>query len=364
METIIRPAKSNEYEKINRILHRAGFKNVNVMPATYVITIPNPSGEKRWIVGVVMFSGERLCYLAVEPQHRHKGYAKKLIEKVLKDFDNNVSLCVRVYNWSAIRLYWKMGFKITGLFRGRSFEMQHRLKIKKRTEFKQENHKSIGKFVRNRDEITLWKYLLTRKENKIKENNKYFYLRTSDHIRDIFDINRIYKGKFESKISYKEVENMLYDIASGQEYYKAYDLPDSKLQKVNFNSYFMKLMEADNKWSLPLDENNRSWLSRFESHLYNEFKMKLTAPTKSYIGKVIKEVSGDSYVFQIVNKVDWKAGDFGDRYSCWFDKEQYKWMRDNLFNSGHGFAVKFYKPDEYLKGNLRGLGRCWMSVEE
>lgn len=70
---------------------------------------------------VIGFAGNKENYISwmfVEPAHRKKGVAEKLLKEIIKDLKGEIRLNVAKYNTPAINLYKKFGFIIEKEFTG------------------------------------------------------------------------------------------------------------------------------------------------------------------------------------------------------------------------------------------------------
>lgn len=74
------------------------------------------SGKAVGYMGLQLFSGEGyVTNVAVLPEYRRKGLAKRLISKQLENEMSFITLEVRKSNFPAIRLYESAGFKEVGV---------------------------------------------------------------------------------------------------------------------------------------------------------------------------------------------------------------------------------------------------------
>jgi hypothetical protein len=97
---------------------------------------------------------------------------------------------------------------------------------------------------------------------------------------------------------------------------------------------------------------NQTWLhdtkakpvKAIANHLFKHHNIKLKADTKAAIGEVIasRHLKASEFEYDIVDTIDWKAGDFGDTNSCyWGDNSR---DRRAIDDSDNGFAFRVHKP--------------------
>ena len=99
-------------EKLGKKLHNNYKVNLDVFSNIYVCTVDDN------IIGFIsysiMYERAEILDIFIDVKYRNKGYASKLINKVLNQAHecNNISLEVDAKNENAINLYKKFGFEI------------------------------------------------------------------------------------------------------------------------------------------------------------------------------------------------------------------------------------------------------------
>mgnify|MGYP004625625589 CR=1 FL=1 len=99
-------------ENLGKKLHNNYKVNLDVFSNIYICTVDNN------IIGFIsysiMYERAEILDIFIDIKYRNRGYASKLIKKVLNQAYecNNISLEVDVENKSAINLYKKFGFEI------------------------------------------------------------------------------------------------------------------------------------------------------------------------------------------------------------------------------------------------------------
>ncbi len=99
-------------EKLGKKLHNNYKVNLDVFSNIYVCTVDDN------IIGFIsysiMYERAEILDIFIDIKYRNKGYASKLINKVLNQAHecNNISLEVDTKNENAINLYKKFGFEI------------------------------------------------------------------------------------------------------------------------------------------------------------------------------------------------------------------------------------------------------------
>ena len=99
-------------ENLGKKLHNNYKVNLDVFSNIYLCTVDNN------IIGFIsysiMYERAEILDIFIDIKYRNKGYASKLIKKVLNQAHecNNISLEVDVENKNAINLYKKFGFEI------------------------------------------------------------------------------------------------------------------------------------------------------------------------------------------------------------------------------------------------------------
>lgn len=115
---MIREMKPEEVQKTTELIRQSGmFIDDDTLTLsgfyegskTYLYMVED------FLVGTVgIRDNSRIVYLCVHPDYRRYGFAEELMKYVMKNH-KDLYLFVKILNRGAICLYWKMGFKITGL---------------------------------------------------------------------------------------------------------------------------------------------------------------------------------------------------------------------------------------------------------
>ncbi len=92
---------------------------------------------------------------------------------------------------------------------------------------------------------------------------------------------------------------------------------------------------------------------RVSKYYFETFGIKLPDDVISAIGNLAREHSSVAvtYRFQIVDKIEWQDGDFGDDGSCYWSVRAA--AKDMITDNG-GYAICFFKEDG------GGIGRAWL----
>lgn len=329
---IVRNMKITEMVKISRMLIRQGWKPNYVGIQMLILTIPSPEKKNRLIVGTVgIRNGNRVCFLHVDPAHRRKGYGRKLMEKVLTLVDEP-ELRVGFANVRAVLLYLSLGFKFSGVI-GKTYIMQYKKPEKRvnptaqfilsEADFNLQNLSKIHTYFKDGWSIG-------------KVDGQYKYVKVGHKISDIFQLNKLYTGTLKGgKVTDEIIRYMTADTTLKEGVYAALKLPE-------FEEWY--------------NDKGVPWLKRFESFMYKQYKYKIDPNYITRLGNNLQEFAPRDYFMEIVNRPDWTDGQFNDKGSCWFGFRSY--MMDDLFGSGRGYALKFYRSKE--NSNTNGLGRAWI----
>jgi|WetSurMetagenome_2_1015567.scaffolds.fasta_scaffold00049_47 hypothetical protein len=181
-------------------------------------------------------------------------------------------------------------------------------------------------------------------------------------INNDYDIDKLYSLELASNFS----ENTLYSIReqllelANKHGLITDNLPYEVLRLMRYQSRFMEAMEAINgdSWIISKGEYCGTWLKRFNSYLYKNFSLKLSASMLSelggYIGKVRGEQGSKLYNFDFTDKINWDSGDYGDRGSCfWGGRANAK---ESIRLNG-GIAIRFYSDSSNINS---GIARAWL----
>jgi GNAT superfamily N-acetyltransferase len=341
MDFIIRPAKGGELKSIQAILKRSSNWKIHMAGAFfYILTIPNKkdSERPRWIIGTVGISdSNRICYLAVEPKYRRKGYGKALMMYIVKEYPISY-LRVKLSNWKAILLYLKCGFRPAGIFKNLSLIMRYghppRITRKKMKQKRQRETKILL------DERPLsLKNWLERKNGKIVFKGERLVIQSyTDDIVEVFS-----KKTFTGEFTYerKDFTDVFMRLESLQKFWK---IPRGILDLAK------QELPQDPQWKYWM-VSGKKWTTRFSNLYYKKLGIKEIPAISRGLGSLWHITAPIKYKFILTDVVDWRAGEFGDTDSCWFDNKIH--IRNGLFNSGHGYAFKFYRSS--MK-----YGRCWV----
>jgi len=116
----------------------------------------------------------------------------------------------------------------------------------------------------------------------------------------------------------------------------------------------------DWSWVVTKDESGQNYVGtlpkRISRYCHKAWGFKLESTHLQEIGNIARRNTNktDSYVFELVDKIDWDSGDFGDQGSCfWSD---YEVTKDELlpdYNGDRPCAVRFYRAQpEYETHNI------------
>lgn len=99
-----------DLKKINEFLTLMGYKKISEEsnPNTKYMIIDNVA----FIGYSIYFERAEIDYLYVKEEYRNKGYASKLVDYVIKQNFENITLEVNKKNVPAINLYKKFNFEI------------------------------------------------------------------------------------------------------------------------------------------------------------------------------------------------------------------------------------------------------------
>jgi len=128
--------------------------------------------------------------------------------------------------------------------------------------------------------------------------------------------------------------------------------------------------KADTEWTWMA---NRGSLSKRISKWYKDhIGENLPEQILAQIGTIARMSSAKSkiYYFDFAKSFNWRAGDFADRDSCFWEGRSY--IRKAMERDPRFYAIRFFgPPQKELKKNLNyylsnhyGIGRAWMCVEE
>lgn len=115
-------------------------------------------------------------------------------------------------------------------------------------------------------------------------------------------------------------------------------------------------------WELP-ESFEWVWLTaqgafpkRVARYYYQAQRVKLPDSVKAEVGNLARRYSESevSYTFELVNRVDWRAGDFGDSGSCYWGSNS---EARNILHDNAALAIRFYNGEQ-------GIGRAWIATIE
>lgn len=94
---------------------------------------------------------------------------------------------------------------------------------------------------------------------------------------------------------------------------------------------------------------------RIQRHAFKVGGLKLTAAQMTQIGNVTRAHAPDTetYVFDFTKKFDWRAGDFGDSESCFWQSNT---LSLGVLARNGGLAVRLFQPEN----PKCGYARAWM----
>lgn len=317
---IVRDIHEKEWEKVRRILGRAGSWKINLEGIRmYVLTVPNPEKEgKRWIVGCVgVAEGNRICYLAVEPNHRRKGYGKALLDYA----DRKIYLSGRIpylrvkpKNYSAIILYFKFGYRLKGIHK-KSLIMGPKKKVESPALEDKEGN------------IFYWRGLMPKIARKPRNPMKSIKLDT-DYVGEVVpELNPRFYEYLHNNLWIRDYDEKAYSI--------------------------LLSLGGKKEWNYWSDKKG-TFTTRFKSYCFKEHKLKVEEKFIRMLGNELRDYIPSKYCFQISGDVDWEDGDFADEGSCWWTDG----INNEFSDYEHGYAVKFFSPEN--KNREHGIGRCWM----
>lgn len=95
---------------------------------------------------------------------------------------------------------------------------------------------------------------------------------------------------------------------------------------------------------------------RVSHFMYSQRKIKLTAEQMTQIGNIAKRhtTNNSEFVFDITDAFDWRAGDFGDANSCYWNSSRFA---RKLLKFYKARAIRFYNPQNPEKG----MARAWLA---
>lgn len=109
-------------------------------------------------------------------------------------------------------------------------------------------------------------------------------------------------------------------------------------------------------WTVTKGIYSGTFPKRVASFLYRERQIKLTPEQQSEVGNIAKRhcTKSSIFIFDITDKFDWDAGDFGDAGSCyWSDRRGAR----RVLSHYNARAIRFYRPDKPEKG----MARAWLA---
>lgn len=122
----------------------------------------------------------------------------------------------------------------------------------------------------------------------------------------------------------------------------------------DYNRYLNR--DFDRSWTVLKGTYSGTFPKRVASFMYRERNIRLTAEQQSEVGNIAKRhcTKNSVFIFDITDKFNWKAGDFGDDNSCyWGDRKNAR----RLLVHYNARAIRFYRPE-----NPRlGIARAWLA---
>jgi len=133
-----------------------------------------------------------------------------------------------------------------------------------------------------------------------------------------------------------------------------------KVLNPDCGSDYLTALPEDWQWSW-LVEGKGDFVGTFPKRVrkfYFQAGLKCPDSFIEEIGRIARDHSSGSstYEFEVVDSINWDAGDFGDHSSCYWDSNAAG--RVMLENNG-GLALCFYKP-----GTDNGVARAWFVPQE
>lgn len=139
-------------------------------------------------------------------------------------------------------------------------------------------------------------------------------------------------------------------------------LGDAVRSKARFDDLVSNKMVVTDKNYLP-QGNTGKIAKRIQRWAYREYKCKFSPDQLERIGEIsdtYKTFEGSSnkpVMFDFVDKINWKAGEFGDKGSCfWGGRDAIK----ELFPFYGVKAVRFYTKSPNSDDGLQGFARAWV----
>lgn len=106
-------------------------------------------------------------------------------------------------------------------------------------------------------------------------------------------------------------------------------------------------------WLVQRGEYRGTFPKRVNQYYHKTHGLQCPKEFLSAVGNIAKAHSNEpiTYTFDIVNRIDWHDGDFGDGGSCWWWPSQ-EYAKTMLIDNG-GLAIRFYEDGQ-------GYGRAWL----
>lgn len=332
MNPIVRRIKTTELDEVISLLKRSDDWAITPMGILFlVLTTNEKKGGKRKIAGTVgIIEGNRICYLAVDPEHRRKGYGKLLMAAVKREIKGVATLKVKFTNWPALKLYKSEGFKITGAYDRKAWIMTY-----------DPNPPPQFKLFNTFEVRTPASFMKHEKQGLYFIPNNNFPVFGNRGIKYELPLRSRINSYFDSRIPKDEFIEELHSYGISSIVRKA-----------------VADLDFSGDWGIWQTQKGGAWTKRLEAYLYKTTSYKLNSSEATLIGNKLAPYKPSEYSIELDDKAEWKAGEFGDRYSCWLEGDQYHHKRD-FFATGRGFTLKMYRP-----GTNTGLGRCWVYADD
>ncbi len=114
------------------------------------------------------------------------------------------------------------------------------------------------------------------------------------------------------------------------------------------------ILPADFDWSI----KGARLSKRVSAALYKNFGLKAENTLLGRIGEIASTQRDIVATYDLTNALDWHAGDFADRGSCYWGSYQH--VRLNILPRFGAAALRIYEIDHDNPDGLSGNGRCWI----
>lgn len=106
-------------------------------------------------------------------------------------------------------------------------------------------------------------------------------------------------------------------------------------------------------WVIEHGEYSGTMPKRIAKYFYKVHGISVPESVNMTLGNIAREHSSaqETFNFEFVNRIDWKAGEFGDRGSCWWTFASGSRL---MWENNNGMAIRFYSESS------KGIGRAWI----